>query len=341
MRRRTALLAPLAGLLAACTTAAGDEGMTASTTAAAANGEGTTTYPLTLENCSATVTVPAAPTRLVLLEPAPVTVLDGLGVLDRVVAAAGVFPAALYDGTIHGDLAARVAAIPVLSDDVDGAGHLQINQEMVLAQSPDLVLGLPDGVTREGLAAAGAQVLVQTVYCGDAPPASWDDLTAEIRLHAEVLDRQAAGEDLAARLTTRIDAVREQAGSRPGGTAAVLYPTVGGGPLYAYGAASMATPQLEALGLTNVFADSPERVFEVSTESLIAADPDHLVVLYQGEGDGSDVLAEVTASPGLDALRAVCEGRLLAQLFNLTEPATPLVVDGTERIGRWLDGGAA
>ncbi|GAB4097160.1 ABC transporter substrate-binding protein [Brachybacterium horti] len=341
MRRRTALLVPLAPIaawgLAACTAAPSP----ASGTAAAANGEGTTTYPLTLENCSSSVTLPAVPTRIVLLETAPVTVLDGLGVLDRVIAKAGVFPPASYPETIHGDLAQRVDAIPVLSDDIDGAGHLQINQESVIAQSPDLVLGLPDGVTREGLASAGAQVLVQTVYCGDAPAASWDDLDAEIRLHAEVLDRKDAGEELIATLASRLDAVRETAAARRGGTCAVLYPTVGGGPLYAYGAASMASPQLEAVGLENVFAGTAERVFEASTEALIDADPDHLVILYQGEGDGSDVIAEVTGTHALGSLRAVREGRVLAQLFNLTEPATPLVVDGAERLGDWLDGGAS
>lgn len=341
MRRRTALLVPLAPFaawgLAACTAAPSP----ASGTAAAANGEGGTAYPLTLENCSSSVTLPAAPTRIVLLETAPVTVLDGLGVLDRVIAKAGVFPPASYPEAIHGDLAQRVDAIPVLSDDIDGAGHLQINQESVIAQSPDLVLGLPDGVTREGLASAGAQVLVQTVYCGDAPAASWDDLDAEIRLHAEVLDRKDAGEELIATLASRLDAVRETAAARRGGTCAVLYPTVGGGPLYAYGAASMASPQLEAVGLENVFAGTAERVFEASTEALIDADPDHLVILYQGEGDGSDVIAEVTGTHALGSLSAVREGRVLAQLFNLTEPATPLVVDGAERLGDWLDGGAS
>ncbi|MFD1834045.1 ABC transporter substrate-binding protein [Brachybacterium rhamnosum] len=331
-------LAPFAAWgLAACTSAPSP----ASGTAAAANGEGGTAYPLTLENCSSSVTLPAAPTRIVLLETAPVTVLNGLGVLDRVIAKAGVFPPASYPETIHGDLAQRVDAIPVLSDDIDGAGHLQINQESVIAQSPDLVLGLPDGVTREGLASAGAQVLVQTVYCGAAPAASWDDLDAEIRLHAEVLDRKDAGEELIATLASRLDAVRETAAARRGGTCAVLYPTVGGGPLYAYGAASMASPQLEAVGLENVFAGTAERVFEASTEALIDADPDHLVILYQGEGDGSDVIAEVTGTAALGSLRAVREGRVLAQLFNLTEPATPLVVDGAERLGDWLDGGAS
>ena len=41
----------------------------------------------------------------------------------------------------------------------------------------------------------------------------------------------------------------------------MLYPSVGGGPLYTYGAASMVTAQLDALGIENVFAGTAERVF--------------------------------------------------------------------------------
>lgn len=336
--RRTALLAPLvlgalgAGALTGC-----DDGAASSAAAdGPSDGEGTTRFPLEITNCDAQLRFESAPERLVLLETAPVTLLDGLGVLDRVVAKAGVFPAAYYQADHFGDLAERVAAIDVLSDDINGAGHLQINQEVVIAQSPDLVLGLPDGVTREGLTAAGAQVLVQNVYCGGAGAATWDDLYDEVRLYGKILDRQDAAEQFVATLGKRLDAVREGASSRKRMSAAVLYPTVGGGPLYTYGSASMATPQLDAVGLDNAFASSKERVFEVSSEALIDADPEHLIVLYQGEGDGSDVLAELERSAGIGDLDAVREGRVRAQLFNFTEPASALVVDGAEQLSRWL-----
>src|SRR5690606_7927809 len=105
-------------------------------------------FPLELPNCEATLTFDAPPERIVLLESAPVTTLDGIGVLDRVVSRAGAFPPGYYDE----DLAARIEAIPTLSDEIDASGHLQISQEMVIAQEPDIVLGLPDGVTREAMA---------------------------------------------------------------------------------------------------------------------------------------------------------------------------------------------
>mgnify|MGYP002714923003 CR=1 FL=1 len=78
----------------------------------------------------------------VLVESAPVTTLDGIGVLERVVSRAGAFPPGCYDE----DLAARIEAIPTLSDEIDASGHLQISQEMVIAQQPDIVFGLPEPI---------------------------------------------------------------------------------------------------------------------------------------------------------------------------------------------------
>ncbi|UQN29268.1 ABC transporter substrate-binding protein [Brachybacterium kimchii] len=336
MDRRTALLAPLVlGALGTAALSGCDDGF-ATSAAGPSDGEGTTRYPLEFTDCEATLTFDAAPERVVLLETAPVTILDGIGVLDTVVAKAGVFSPAYYRAQHFGDLAERVAAIDVLSDDINGAGHLQINQEVVIARSPDLVLGLPDGVTREGLSSGGAQVLVQNVYCDGAGPADWDDLFDEVRQYGRIFDRQQAADQLVSALDERLDTVRDGASSRKRMTAAVLYPTVGGGPLYTYGAASMATPQLDAVGLDNVFASSSERVFEVSSEALIDADPDHLIVLHQDEGDGSDVLTELERTAGTADLAAVQDGRVRAQLFNFTEPASPLVVDGAEQLAHWL-----
>ena len=330
--RRTALgaLVGLPGLTAACGDRSAGAAGAGPAGGAAAGGKG---FPLELPNCEATLRFDAPPERIVLLESAPVTTLDGIGVLDRVVSRAGSFPAGYYDE----DLAGRIEAIPALSEDLDASGHLQISQELVIAQSPDLVLGLPDGVTREALADAGAQVVVQDVYCGtDGERASFETLHATIAEYGRIFDRGAEAEALTSSLQERVAAVSDSAAALRTSTAAVLYPSVGGGPLYTYGAGSMATAQLDALGIENVFADTPDRVFEISAEPLLAADPDVLLVLYQGEGDGSDLVAEMIAQDQLSSLRAVQQDALLPLLFNFAEPASPLVVDGLEQIHDWL-----
>ena len=52
-----------------------------------------TTYPLTVQNCDAEVVFDEAPEQVLMLSSAPVTILDGIGVFDRVFMKAGNYPA--------------------------------------------------------------------------------------------------------------------------------------------------------------------------------------------------------------------------------------------------------
>ncbi|MGP9746985.1 ABC transporter substrate-binding protein [Brachybacterium sp. AOP29-B2-41] len=324
--RRSALAGLLALTAAACSSSSGDPG-------AGQAGGGADDFPLDLANCEATLHFDAAPQRIVLLESAPVTTLDGLGVLDAVVARAGAFPRGYYDA----ELTARIEAIPALSEDIDTAGHLQISQEVVIAHSPDIVFGLPNGLTREAMRDAGAEVVVQDVFCAAAGErASFETLSSTIATYGRIFDRHEQADALISTLEERVAAVSDSAADLRTATAAVLYPSLGGGPLYTYGAGSMVTAQLDALGIENVFADTAERVSEIGSEPLLAADPDVLIMLYQGDGDGSEVRDEMVTQDQLSGLQAVTQEAVLPLLFNFAEPASPLVVDGLERIHEWL-----
>lgn len=327
MRRITAGLALLAVVLTGCASTPAESDSGSSPASPAEAEQSTNGFPMTVENCGEQVVFDAPPERVILLETAPVTILDGLGVLDRVVARAGAFSSDYYDP----ELVQRIDDIPMLSDDIDATGHLMINAEIVLAQTPDLALGLPEGLTRAGLRDGGANTLIQPVYCptGDGAT-SFDSLYEQVLLYGEIFDRVPEAEQMVADLRARVAAVEDATADAPDRTAAVLYPSVGGGPLYAYGQTSMSQPQLEAAGFTNVFADTDERVFEVSIEELIGRDPDVLILLYQGNETG--VRIEVENLPGAEALRALQNDDVLVQLFNFTEPPTPLSVDGLESI---------
>ena len=89
LRRRTLVagLVGAVGLTAACGSSEGSTADGDSDGGGSAEG-----FPLELANCEATLTFDAPPERIVLLESAPVTTLDGVGVLDRVVSRAGAFP---------------------------------------------------------------------------------------------------------------------------------------------------------------------------------------------------------------------------------------------------------
>lgn len=316
------LAAALAGSLLALTACGADDA--SEQPASATSGS----HPVTVENCGAEVTFEAAPERVVMLKSSAVPFLHALGVMDRVTARAGQYPADYYDDATLAEL----DGIDLLTDETDTSGHLQISKETVIAEEPDLVLGEVDNLSRDTLAAVGIPLLEEPAMCeqGIDDP-GFDDVLSQMETYGAVFGRETEATAAVADLEDRLAAIEEQVGEPSGRTAAVLYPTVGGGVTYAYGTRSMAHPQLEAAGLENAFGDVDERVFEVSLEQLLGRDPDVLILLY-GDGDPAQVVQAVTALPGADELTAVRNGDVLPQLFNFTEPPTPLSVDGLERI---------
>ncbi|MER7167589.1 ABC transporter substrate-binding protein [Micromonospora sp. NPDC000207] len=290
-----------------------------------AGGDG---YPLTVTNCGTEVTFDAAPQRVVLLKSAAVPYLQALGVLDRVTARAGQYPKEYYDAATQ----TALDRIPLLTDKTDTSGHLQISQEVVISQQPDLVLGEVDNLSRDTLSAVNIPLLEEPAMCPDSTSTpTFDDVYAQMQSYGRVFGREAEATTAVTALRERMTAIRSKVGDGSGRTAAVLYPTVGGGTTYAYGTGSMAHPQLAAAGLRNVFGDVEERVFEVTVEELLGRNPDVLILLY-GDGDPRAVEQALTGLPGAQNLKAVRDRAVLTQLFNFTEPPSPLSVDGLERI---------
>ncbi|QKW36851.1 ABC transporter substrate-binding protein [Actinomadura sp. NAK00032] len=318
-----------AGLLAAALAGCGPAGREA-------GGQSGTTvrYPLTVENCGVDVRVGEAPSRAMIVNSAPLQYLSSLGVLDRLGSRAGKFPPEYYSE----QTLAAVGRVPSLTDRLGSDGHLKISTEAIIAREPDLLLGLPEGVTRESLAAAGIPVLLEPSFCPDGiKDPGYETIFSQMRLYGEVFDRRARAEQAVADLRKRIKTVEAGLTGRQGRKVAVLWPYRGEGTVGAYGSRSMATPQLETLGARNVFADVDKRVFEVSMEELLRRDPDTIVLLHT-DGTDEEIKQALLDIPGAKDLRAVRNGAVTVQLFNFTEPPTPLVLDGLERLAAYLKG---
>ncbi|HWS34050.1 MAG TPA: ABC transporter substrate-binding protein [Actinoplanes sp.] len=280
---------------------------------------------ITINNCGVDVTFDKAPERVVMLKSAAVPYLHSLGVMDRVVSRAGQYPKEYYDAATQ----AEIEKVPLLTDKHDTSGHLQISKEVVIAQTPDLVLGEVDNLSRDTLSAVNIPLLEEPAMCKNATAVpTFDDIFKQMETYGKVFGRESEAATAVTALKARFDKIKT---SSTGRTAAVLYPTVGGGVTYAYGSASMAQPQLEAAGFQNVFGDSKERVFEVTLEELLGRNPDVLILLYP-DGDAHAVEQAITTLPGADKLKAVQSGNVMTQLFNFTEPPTPLSIDGLEKI---------
>lgn len=311
----------LAGLLvAAC-----GSGGTATTTTAG--------FPLSFENCAEQVTIGSPPQRVVILGPEAIPLLAAAGALDRVVARAGELPLEIYPAEYR----SAVEGIRVIGGDATSAGTAQITLESVIAEAPDLVIGYePRGttVTRSGLAGAGIPMMVIPSYCTDRslqPNPTFDDVYAQIELYGRVFGTPVPATTAADTARRAIESVTAGRQGNPGRTAAALFVPVGGGALSAYGDASMADAQMEAVGLRNVFRDVRDRVIDVGIEEVLARNPDVLILLHV-TGTPDEIEAALRAYPGVESLAAVRDDRLLALQFEYTDPPTPLSVAGLQRL---------
>ncbi|TQL69091.1 iron complex transport system substrate-binding protein [Nocardioides albertanoniae] len=318
-----AIAALTAGLLSAC----GNESETDTT--GTADG-----YPVTVENCGVEVTFDKPPERVFIANSAPVQYLASLDLLDRLASRAGQFPTAYYSS----ETAAAIEKVPSLTEKLTPDGHLNISQEEIIAQDPDLVLGLPEGITRESLDAAGIPVLVEPSFCPDGiDRPGYDVVYDQMQLYGKVFDHTDQADEAVATLRERIEQVEAGLPRQEERTAAVLWPYRGQGTVGAYGKQSMADPQLTTLGYTNVFGDVDQRVFETTMEQLLDRDPD-IIVLLHTDGTEAEIEQALLDLPGADQLTAVRTGQVMVQLFNFTEPPTPLVLDGLEHIAARFNG---
>lgn len=309
--------------LAACATDSSE------TEGAAAAGDAA----ISVDNCEDTVTFDAAPERVTLLDNPSVATLAALDVLDRVTAKAGLYPTEYYSD----DVAAQLAEIPTLTDQVDATGHLQISRETVVETTPDLVIGSSDTVNRQTLGTNGIPLLDEPAFCGSLTgEVTFEDAYDQVELYGTVFEEEEAADAYIAELKDRVAAVRDAVPEDEDRTVAVLFPTPGSAATYAYGTGSMSHPLIDAAGLENVFGDETERVFEVTAEELINRNPDVIITLHT-DSDVEAIVKAVQDLPGAGVLNAVQNDNIHPMLLSFAEPPSPLTVDGLEQLANYLE----
>lgn len=282
-------------------------------------------FPLTFTNCDKEFTLDAAPQRVMLMEVAAPSLLFAAGAMDRVIARIEDFPEEYYTAEELDVL----GAIPALVAEATSTGGVEISVEEIIAHDPDIVIGYDTAtLTHDTLGDVGIQLYVMPPFCDNPPLPSFESILDEVRLYGQLFGTTEVANANAAALEAAVAAAAD-APVAEGKTAAALYVTSDGSAIYAYSSLGMVHPLMEALGMTNVFAELSERVPEVSIEEVIGRDPEILILLYDDFGLIPDeISALVTELPGAASMTAVADGAVYPLLFNWAEPPTPLVVEG-------------
>ena len=292
-------------------------------------------FPVSVANCGEQVTIPAVPERLFVVNASDLPILAAVDGLGLVVARTG----ALVESVYGADTLARIHDIPVAATEVNATGGSVVSLETVLAAQPDLVLAPVRALDRGLLLASGIPMYSPPAFClepeaGHDGRADFDLVFQQVQRFGDMLGRGALADAAIAELQGRVEDLAAEGEGRHGSGVAIYVGSERS--LYAYGRRSMVQPVFTTAGLENIFAETDDRVFDVSVESLLALDPETVVLLYSDRSPDV-VLSTFLSVPGIDRLSAVANDRTLTLPFPYTDPPTPLSIEGAVVLSNRLD----
>jgi len=243
-----------------------------------------------VDDVGATVFLATPARRVVCLSPGAVEIIYELKQEGKLTAACSLcdYPKAARD-------------LPKVGD------FISVSLESILAADPDLVVAT-GGIQRDlvlKLWKIGVPVVV--LY-----PHSVDGVMDNIRLLGAALGCEGRSRRLVKRLRDRILAVQSRMGKITGPERPLVYFEISPDPLMAVGGLGYVNDLISLAGGVNVARGSGEEYPRISSEYLVNADPEVIILSYTS--DPADALATVRARPGWENVRAVKGGRVHADL---------------------------
>lgn len=301
---RTAALAIMmaAGLLlSGCSAAAAQPGATHSSAAA--------DKPVVVQNCDTKVTFTKAPQRVVSIKSTSTEILLALGLGDRIVGTA------FQDGPVPARWTAQAARLYNIS-------NFMPSEEALLALEPDMVysgwesaFSADQAGTRSELAALGVGTYVQPAACrttGAPAKLSFADIFHELDQVAAIF--RVSDAKLIAQQKAELATVTKSTK----GLTALWYSS---GTDVPYVGAGTGAPELvmETAGLTNVAAGVPQTWTSLGWESIVADDPDVIILIDATWNTAASKIASLEANPATANLSAVKNHRYVTLPFPASE----------------------
>jgi iron complex transport system substrate-binding protein len=252
-------------------------------------------------NCGETWSA-TQPSRIVALNQHAADLVRALG------AGSSLVGVAYLDDTEAGQRPSEYFGVPVIARQYPAS-------EVLYAQKPDLVIGgfataFGDGVTsRSGLARNGVgSYLLESACNGHSL-----DYFAHVRNDLLTLGKLLHKQPQARQLSEAMDAdlARAQALAAPGKPLSVFYLDSEVKGLDSEGQRGFVTTLLAAAGARNVFAEINQYRVTVSSETLLASDPDVILLADADWSPASRKRYLLKHDPVLSQLRAVRENRLI------------------------------
>jgi iron complex transport system substrate-binding protein len=291
-------------LLSGCSAAAAQPGAAHSPSADAGK-------PVVIQNCDTTVTFAKAPQRVVSIKSTSTEILLALGLGDRIVGTA------FQDGPVPSRWKTQAARLHNISD-------FMPSEEAVLALEPDLVysgwesaFSADQAGTRAELASLGIGSYVQPAACrttGAPAKLAFSDIFDELKQVGAIFRVPAAADKLVAQQKAELATVKKSTK----GLTALWYSS---GTDVPYVGAGTGAPELvmETTGLTNVAAVVAQTWTSLGWESIVADDPDVIILIDATWNTAASKIQSLEANPATANLSAVKNHRYITLPFPASE----------------------
>ncbi|UCE90787.1 MAG: ABC transporter substrate-binding protein [Methanobacteriota archaeon] len=263
---------------------------------------------LVVDDYGRTVKVDAVPDRIVSIAPTPTELLFAVGAGDLVV---GV--------DTYSDYPAEVAELPKVGD-------MPILVEAIVALEPDLIV-CGDFLPLEQLELLQDQGIPYVVLA----TRTLDEVVKDVRLVGILTGHVDEANTLADSLEDRIETVRAKALADE-----VVKPRVylEYYPYFTFGPGSFGNDLIRSAGGINVAENTSSEYPMISTEYLLAEDPE--MIVYTVGYMCSTTAEDFALRPGWENMTAVVEDNIYSMDDNLVSRYGPRVVDGLEELAAIL-----
>ncbi|SDC54608.1 ABC transporter substrate-binding protein [Rhodococcus tukisamuensis] len=293
------------------------------------------TAAISLQNCGRAVTLDGPAERGVTLNQGATETALSIGAQDRMAGTA------YLDDTIAPQWASAYAQVPAL-DEKDYP-----SREALLEVKPDLVLASYSSAfddkavgSHESFDALGVATYVSPFGCKDKstrPAVSWDSIGTEITDHGTLFGRESEADAVVAQMRETLSGIEAAAPAK--GKSIFWYdsntdtPHVGG---------NAGGPQLiiDAVGGTNIFANANGAWLDGSWETVLAANPDVIVLADASWDTAEEKKNYMRSDPALKDLKAVRDDAFVVVPFSASTPG-PRTIEGASLVAKQLGGNGA
>ncbi|WP_244986081.1 ABC transporter substrate-binding protein [Chromobacterium violaceum] len=277
-----------------------------------------TRYPLTVDSCNRKVTFQRAPQRAVSHDINLTEMMVALGLQSRMVGYTGISAW----NKLNAPLKQALGSLPELAGDYPSS-------EALLARNADFFLagwnyGLRVGgpVTPASLAPLGIQVYELSESCAHVmkrPAASLDDVYRDIGNLGRIFDVEPRAQKVVADMRAKIDGVAARVAKRKATPSVFVYDSGEDRPFSA-GRLAMPDALIRAAGGRNILADVNASWTRVDWETVVARNPQAIVIIDYGKVTAQQKIAFLQTHPALNKMAAVRDKRLIVLPYDSATP---------------------